>query len=294
MVYLFIGSDNYFKKEKLNEISQNNYQSFSLKKDPDYLNKIENLINPRLFSSPPFIVLYDLEKIEINSELLEKFNKGNFILIFKTKPQLLIKKFSKLGISYKEIILPNLNFKNEKDFKSFLINYLKEKNISLPENIIESLVKIFLNNPEMLLNELKKFQFIKLNHQEILNLIKWPNDSMIFKLIDDLIENKNSDFILRLKRELSLGTPLNNILSLIYKTLIRIYLLKKASNLKEENVLVLNPYYKEILKKKSRYLSEEKIKYLIKVISDLDRKYKKFMINENDALYQLAELIRLK
>ncbi len=294
MVYLLIGGDNYFIKEKIKEIAGDNYYSFSLKKDKDYLLQIESLINQKLFSFPPFIVLFDLDKIEFKDEIFSKISKGNFILIFKTKPQILIKKFIKLGIPYQEIKVENLNFRNERDFKLFLINYLKNKNIYLSEKVINVLAKIFLANPEILLNELKKIEFVKLNQEEILSLIKWPNDSMIFQLVDDLLDDKYSDFILRLKRELGFGNSLNNILSLIYKTLIRIYLLKKAYSVKQENALGLNPYYKEILKRKAQKISEKKINYLIKIVSEIDRKYKKFIINENEAVYYLAELLNSK
>lgn len=294
MVYLLIGGNEYFIKEKIRELSGNNYYLFSLKKDKDYLIQIERLINQKLFSSSLSIVLIDLEKIELTDDLLKKLNKGNFILIFKNRPQLLIKKLNKLKITYQEVEIENLNFKNEKEFKLFLINYLKNKNIKLSEKNIEILAKIFLANPVALINELKKIEFIKLDDHEILSLIKWPNDPMIFKLIDDLIDNNYSNFILRLKRELVIGNSLNNIFSLIYKTLIRIFLLKKASNLKQENSLGLNPYYKEILKNKAKKISEEKIIKFINLISDLDRKYKKFLISENDIIYQLVEFFNSK
>lgn len=294
MVYLLIGGNEYFIKEKIRELSGNNYYLFSLKKDKDYLIQIERLINQKLFSSSLSIVLIDLEKIELTDDLLKKLNKGNFILIFKNRPQLLIKKLNKLKITYQEVKIENLNFKNEKEFKLFLINYLKNKNIKLSEKNIEILAKIFLANPVALINELKKIEFIKLDDHEILSLIKWPNDPMIFKLIDDLIDNNYSNFILRLKRELVIGNSLNNIFSLIYKTLIRIFLLKKASNLKQENSLGLNPYYKEILKNKAKKISEEKIIKFINLISDLDRKYKKFLISENDIIYQLVEFFNSK
>ncbi|MCS7184198.1 MAG: hypothetical protein NZ866_02520, partial [Patescibacteria group bacterium] len=208
MIYVLIGSDNYFIKEKISELTQDNYQIVSLKKDKDYLIQIEKIINQTLFANPPFVVLIDLDKIKISDEIINKFRRGNFILIFKTKPQLLVKKLKNSQITYQEISIKNLNFKNELSFKLFLQEYLKRKKIDLPEKIITSLAKIFLVNPYLLINELKKIEKIKFNNpQEILILIKWPNESMIFHLIDDLIEGKYSDFILRLKREVNLGTP---------------------------------------------------------------------------------------
>ncbi|MCS7184251.1 MAG: hypothetical protein NZ866_02835, partial [Patescibacteria group bacterium] len=85
-----------------------------------------------------------------------------------------------------------------------------------------------------------------------------------------------------------------NIISLIYKTLLRIYLLKKAKNLKEENSLGLKPYYKEILKRKAKKISEDKIVKIIKLLSELERRYKKFLIDENQLIYQLAESLSLR
>ncbi|GIW65957.1 MAG: hypothetical protein KatS3mg094_476 [Candidatus Parcubacteria bacterium] len=294
MLYILVGKDSFFIKEKIKEISKNNYHLISLKKDKDYLIQIDNLINKRLFDHNPHIVLIDVDKIEMNDYLISKFKIGNFILVFSAKSQIFIKKIKSLSIPYQIIEIEKTNFKNERAFYYHLKNYLKNKNIELSDRIIFSLVKIFLNNHALLFNELKKIEFTKLNQEEFLDIIRWPNESTIFFLTNDLIEKNYSDFILRLKRELHLGSSFNNILSLIYKTLIRIYLLKNVKNLKQENLLGLKPYYKEILKKQANKISEGEILKLIKFISEIDRKYKKFLIDENQAVYLLAEFLKLK
>ncbi|GIW66337.1 MAG: hypothetical protein KatS3mg095_0235 [Candidatus Parcubacteria bacterium] len=294
MIYILIGNEKFFIEEKIKEISKNNYFSISLKKDKDYLLQIEGFINKRLFFDSPYIVIFDIEKKEINNDLISYFNKGNFILIFKTQDQVFIKKIRTLNIPYQVIEVGSLNFRNDKDFFNYLKKYFKDKNLNFSDEIIASLAKIFISNPIMLFNELKKIQFVNVNQNEFLDIIRWPNESMIFKLLDDLIEKKYQNFILRLKRELSLGTPLNNIISLIHKTLIRVYLLKKAKDIRQENYLGLKFYYKEILKKQAKKISETEIVNLIKIISEIDRKYKKFLIDENQAVYLLAEFFKLR
>lgn len=294
MIYILIGGDNYTLKEKIKELSNNNFQIVNPQKDKNNLIVlIDNFINRRLFDQTPTIVIENCEKLEWSDEILfDKFKKGNFILILKEANKVLINKLKKFNLPYQEIKLVNLSFKNEIEFKKFLMTYLENKKIKITNRLINVLSKIFFNNPSLLLNELKKIEFIQISEEEILSIIKWPNDSMIFQLVDDLVEAKYDDFILRLNREINLGTPLNNIFSLIYKTLIRLYLLKKAQNVSQENFLGLKYYYKQILKIKAQKISEDKILKIIEILSQIERRYKKFLMTEREAIYYLGESLK--
>jgi len=294
MIYILIGGDNYTLKEKIKELSNNNFQIVNPQKDKNNLIVlIDNFINRRLFDQTPTIVIENCEKLEWSDEILfDKFKKGNFILILKEANKVLINKLKKFNLPYQEIKLVNLSFKNEIEFKKFLMAYLENKKIKITNRLINVLSKIFFNNPSLLLNELKKIEFIQISEEEILSIIKWPNDSMIFQLVDDLVEAKYDDFILRLNREINLGTPLNNIFSLIYKTLIRLYLLKKAQNVSQENFLGLKYYYKQILKIKAQKISEDKILKIIEILSQIERRYKKFLMTEREAVYYLGESLK--
>jgi DNA polymerase III delta subunit len=294
MIYILIGGDNYTLREKIKELSNNNFQIVNPQKDKNNLIVlIDNFINRRLFDQTPTIVIENCEKLEWSDEILfDKFKKGNFILILKEANKVLINKLKKFNLPYQEIKLINLSFKNEIEFKKFLMVYLENKKIKITNRLINVLSKIFFNNPSLLLNELKKIEFIQISEEEILSIIKWPNDSMIFQLVDDLVEAKYDDFILRLNREINLGTSLNNIFSLIYKTLIRLYLLKKAQNVSQENFLGLKYYYKQILKIKAQKISEDKILKIIEIISQIERRYKKFLMTEREAIYYLGESLK--
>jgi DNA polymerase III delta subunit len=294
MIYILIGGDNYTLREKIKELSNNNFQIVNPQKDKNNLIVlIDNFINRRLFDQTPTIVIENCEKLEWSDEILfDKFKKGNFILILKEANKVLINKLKKFNLPYQEIKLVNLSFKNEIEFKKFLMAYLENKKIKITNRLINVLSKIFFNNPSLLLNELKKIEFIQISEEEILSIIKWPNDSMIFQLIDDLVEAKYDDFILRLNREINLGTPLNNIFSLIYKTLIRLYLLKKSQNVSQENFLGLKYYYKQILKIKAQKISEDKILKIIEILSQIERRYKKFLMTEREAIYYLGESLK--
>jgi DNA polymerase III delta subunit len=294
MIYILIGGDNYTLREKIKELSNNNFQIVNPQKDKNNLIVlIDNFINRRLFDQTPTIVIENCEKLEWSDEILfDKFKKGSFILILKEANKVLINKLKKFNLPYQEIKLVNLSFKNEIEFKKFLMVYLENKKIKITNRLINVLSKIFFNNPSLLLNELKKIEFIQISEEEILSIIKWPNDSMIFQLVDDLVEAKYDDFILRLNREINLGTSLNNIFSLIYKTLIRLYLLKKAQNVSQENFLGLKYYYKQILKIKAQKISEDKILKIIEIISQIERRYKKFLMTEREAIYYLGESLK--
>jgi len=299
MLYLIIGENDFLIKEKIKEITNNNYKTFSFKKNKneDFKSGILNYINKRLFDINPFIVINDLDKLELKEDFLSLLKRANFILIFKKKPLQLIKKIKELKIPLEVIELENLKFKSEYNFKKFIEKYLQEKKINLPKNIIDIISKIFYQNPDYLINELKKIEAssgLNLKKEDIINLIKWPNDSMIFSMLDDFLERNYTNFILRLKREIYIGTKIENILGLFFKTLLRIFLLKKAKYKKHYNVLNLNPYYQKKLELYSKKFDDADILKIIKILSDLDRKYKKFMIKENDFIYELINVLNVK
>jgi hypothetical protein len=300
MLYLIIGENDFLVKEKIKEITNGNYKLFSFKKnkEEDFYGEILNYINRRLFDiNPFFIVINDLEKLDLKDSFIFILKRANFILLLKKKNHQLIKKLKDSKITFEIIELENLKFKSEYSFKKFLEKYLKDKEINLPKEIIDIISKVFYQNPEYLINELKKIEYsssLNLKKEDIINLIKWPNDSTIFNMLDDFLEKNYSNFILRLKREVYIGTKIENIIGLLFKTLLRILFLKNAKYKKNYDILNLNPYYLKKLQSYTYKFNELEIIKMIKLLSDLDRKYKKFMIKENELIYEIAETLVTK
>jgi DNA polymerase III delta subunit len=295
MIHILIGEDNFCIKEKIDELKKGEKIYISLQ-EKDYIDNILKYLNNRLIGEKPAIILKNFpknSKFNLGDSVLEALSKNDAIFVLNKKDENLIKKLKNLKIDYKIYEIPKLEFKNIKDFEKFIEETIKKYDLKIPKTYIKTFAKIFINQPQILVQELKKISYYKkgreLTKEEIGYLIKWPGDSQIFELANCLLENKYKEFILRLQREISLGTKIENILGLLNKTLIRILLLKKAKSFKDEERLGLKYGYKKILKQYTRNISEEKIKKIIKILSNIDRRYKKFLIKEEDIIFELAE-----
>ncbi len=294
MLYVIIGENDFLIKEKINSLvkGEKYYISF---KDKNFKESFKQILNNRLFGSNICLVIKDLDKIELPEEILNYFKDKEVILIYQKRPELLVKKLKQLQIPYEIIEIPNLKFKNYREFEEFLVNYVKEEKINLPNEYLTILAKIFITNPVILLNEFKKLKYYKngekITKEELLNIIKWPTDSRIFEMVDDLLENRYNDFLLRLKREINIGTKPEIIIGFLYKTFLRILLLKKVKNFKDEEKLGLNYFYKQKLKMYAKKFSDEKIVKNINILAEVDRKYKKFYLKDEDIPYELIKIL---
>lgn len=297
MIYILIGEENFYIKEKINELTKGEKIFISLQ-EKEALENIIKLLNRRILGPQPTLIIKCFNKgnknnIKIPDEVLKELSKNDVIFLLEKQNDEFIKKIKNLKLKYEIFTIPKLEFKNEKEFEEFIFEFIRKNKIKIPIDYIKTLAKIFINQPEILIQELKKLYYYKkgelITKEELGYLIRWPYESQIFDLINSLLENKHKEFIMRLKRELMLGTKIENIIGLLNKTLIRILLLKKAKNTKEEDMIGLNYRYKIILKKFANNITEDKIKSLIKSLSQLDRRYKKNLIKEEDFLYELSE-----
>jgi DNA polymerase III delta subunit len=301
MIYILIGEDNFSIKEKIDEIKKGEKIYISLK-EKDSLDTILQNLNNRLIGKRPNIILKDFpsnSKFNLGDNILEALSKNNAIFILNKKDEIIIKKLKNLKIDYEIYEIPKLEFKKEEEFKEFIEDLVEKYNLKLPKTYIPTLAKIFINQPQILIQELKKLSYYKKNKEitkkEIEDLIRWPLDSRIFELSNYLLKNEYKNFILALQREITLGTKIENILGLLNKTLIRIFLLKKVKSYKDEERLEkefkMGYGYRKILKQYTKNFTEEKIKKIIKILSNIDRKYKKFLINNEEVIFELAEAL---
>ncbi|MGC8981634.1 MAG: DNA polymerase III subunit delta [Minisyncoccia bacterium] len=295
MIYILIGEEGFYIKEKIDELKKGEKIYISLQ-EKDSIDNILKYLNNRLLGKKPTIVIKNFprnSKFNLSEKILKELSKNDAIFVVDKKNEDLIKKLKNLDIDYKIYEIPKLEFKNIRDFEEFIGEIIEKYGIKIPKSYIKTFAKIFINQPAVLIQELKKLSYYKkgreLTKDEINYLIKWPSDSQIFELTNCLLENKYREFILRLKREINVGTKIENILGLLNKTLIRILLLKKAKSYKDEERLGLKYGYRKILKQYAKNIPEEKIKKIIKILANIDRRYKKFLIKEDDVIFELAE-----
>ncbi|MEM5875662.1 MAG: hypothetical protein QXX45_03805 [Candidatus Aenigmatarchaeota archaeon] len=295
MIYIFIGEEDYLIEEKLDDLNFKNKVVFSLK-DKELKQKLTQYLNQRLFSTEDIcIVLKDGDKIDLDIDFLNFIKNKNVVFIFKQKTEVFLKKLKDLKIPHRVEEIPSLSFKKPEDFLGFLIKYTEQHNIHIPTKILSALSEVFLHHPTILLNDLKKLKYYKPNgtftKEEILNLIRWPTDSQIFELVDALLDRKYENFIMRLKREIVIGTKIESIIGFLYKTLLRILLIKKIKPYQTKllNTLDIKPAYQWKLREYSKKISEEEIKKILQTLSDLDRKYKKFILKEEDFVYEFTK-----
>lgn len=299
MIYVLIGEEDYLIEEKLEELGLKDRIVFSLK-DKELKHKISQYLNQRLFADNNdfCVVLKDCDKIDIETDFLNYFKNKTAIFIFKQRPELFIKKLKDLKIEYKIEEIPNLSFKKAEDFEKFLLEYTKKHSIKLPFSILKTLSQVFLNYPTILLNDFKKLKYYKpdgeFTREEVINLIRWPTDSQVFKLVDALIEKNYSNFIMGIKREINIGTKIEFILGFLCKTLLRIFLMKKIKPYQRKllDSLDIKPAYQWRLKEYSKKITEDEIKRIIRLLSEIDRKYKKFILKDKDLVYEIAKIFK--
>ena len=298
MIYILIGEEDFLIKEKIESLDIDGDILVFSAKEKDLEDKLNKSINQRLFGKDEWIIIKDCDKSSLNNKILNILLKNkNIILIFNQKPDYLIKDLEKNKIQFQIEEIPSLSFKKPEEFEAFLKEFIKNYNIKIPDYMLKNLSKIFLNSPNALLNELKKIKYYKegkpITKEELIQLIKWPTDSQIFELLDDLVNKNYEDFIMRIKREILIGTKIENIIAYLYKTLLRILLIKKIKY-KQSNILNslnIKPAYQWRLKEYGKNLDEAEIRKMIQILADLDRKYKKFILKEEDFAYELFKAL---
>lgn len=283
-------------KEKIAEISDNNYKFLSFK-DKDFILDFQREINKKLWDKNSFVAICDF-RLENGWEpfyaMLRNYSP-DVIFIFKEKPAWFLKILKEEKISCKiHQIAYKLNEKGrigKANFRKWAEEMLNKYQVKLHPLAFEKLCGIFINSPSQFLTEIKKLSYYKRNQliktDEIKALIRQPNESRIFEMIDYLEERDFGKFFSYLKREIIImgksDKELLSIFGLLGATIYRMLLLKKGQ---EENRLSeinsLNPYYKNKLLLASRKFTEKELKYIYNIVTTLEKRYKKYQIKASD------------
>lgn len=284
MIYVIIGKEHFLIKEKIEELStdykvliySNNFKEFIL--------DLQKYTNTHLFyNKNKYLVLKYLDKLKIEEhkiliEILKNSNQ-NFILVFNNEIVDFFHLLRKNKIKY-EIFY--LKLPNKKEIESFIRERFIKSKIKISEKFIKSLKEVYQDNIEDFLNDLKKIQIVGSNWENIKQIIHLKTN--VFKIQDYFLDKNWPLFIHHFKKFILEDKSRDKIetlktLTLLYNSLIKIYLLKTTNNFININV---KDYYLRKLKEKSKKLTLEDIKLLISALAKTDKKFKKFYINIKD------------
>jgi DNA polymerase III delta subunit len=284
-IYVLVGQNQSLIERKINELSSQNISLNYNNNFREFFLELQKITNQFLWSNKKDIVLKNLDELK-NNEILAfteflKNSQNNFILIFPQEPTDFLDKLRKNKIKFK---IFHLQPPQKRYLEEFVKNYALERKVSLPQNIIKILKENYLDNFDLLLNDLEKIIILSKNNlnsknfQQILQILHFQTDA--FKIQDFFLDKNWPLFIHHFKKFILEDKSKDKketlkILSLLLHSLLIIYFLKTG---KTEKIKV-NPYYLQKLKEKAKNLTLEEIKLLISALAKTDKKFKKFYLN---------------
>jgi DNA polymerase III delta subunit len=284
-IYVLVGQNQSLIERKINELSSQNISLNYNNNFREFFLELQKITNQFLWSNKKDIVLKNLDELK-NNEILAfteflKNSQNNFILIFPQEPTDFLDKLRKNKIKFK---IFHLQPPQKRYLEEFVKNYALERKVSLPQNIIKILKENYLDNFDLLLNDLEKIIILSKNNlnsknfQQILQILHFQTDA--FKIQDFFLDKNWPLFIHHFKKFILEDKSKDKketlkILSLLLHSLLIIYFLKTG---KTEKIKV-NPYYLQKLKEKAKNLTLEEIKLLISALAKTDKKFKKFYLS---------------
>jgi DNA polymerase III delta subunit len=311
MIYIFYGDNDLLIEDRLLKFGTELVYLDS--NDEDFLDRFKQHLNPRLLGENPSLVLKGADKLNSRVEDIVKQlvdNHITVIFISKAKPEQLLKKLKDHKITYEVIECTQKPFKQRQgqDFIKFVKSMIAEYKLKLPPGTSELFSSVFINQPRILKQELRKLSAFKqgemINKEEMLALIHWPPEGRVWDLTDALLERNWSKFLLFLDREIKLffldrEIKLNKdekipwLIGALKTTVLNLLLVKAASESGKLQSIKLHPYYKFKLTRYCHNFSYQELLSLLKILANLDRRYKKYQLDIQNFLsefvFQLTE-----
>jgi len=137
-----------------------------------------------------------------------------------------------------------------------------------------------------------------INKEEMLALIHWPAEGRVWDLTDALLERNWSKFLFYLDREIKLNKVNKDedipwLIGALKTTVLNLLLVKAASESGKLQSIKLHPYYKFKLTRHCYNFSYQELLSLLKILANLDRRYKKYQLDIQNFLsefvFQLTE-----
>jgi len=279
MINILIGENSFLIDKKIKNLTPDYtlliYNNFS-----DFFSQLQKLTNNNIWGSKKDLVIKNLDKIKkedlkiLIDFLKQKFDQ-NFILIFDKEPLDFINLLRKNKIKFKII---NIKKPQKREIEDFIKDFVSEKGLILNQKIIQFLKENYEDNIELLINDLEKLSLLTKNPtlEDIKNIIHFQTN--VFKIQDYFLDKNWPLFIHNFKKfifELKDKNEIFGILSLLFNSLFKIYLIKKGKIKEIEG----NSFYLSKLQNKAKNLSFLDIKFMIEALAKTDKKLKKFYIN---------------
>ncbi len=279
MINILIGENNFLIDKKIKNLTSDYtlliYNTFS-----EFFSQLQKLTNNNIWGSKKDLVIKNLDKIKkedlkiLIDFLKQKFDQ-NFILIFNKEPLDFINLLRKNKIKFKII---NIKKPQKREIEDFIKDFTSEKGLILNQKIIQFLKENYEDNIELLINDLEKLSLLTKNPtlEDIKNIIHFQTN--VFKIQDYFLDKNWPLFIHNFKKfifELKDKNEIFGILSLLFNSLFKIYLIKKGKIKEIEG----NSFYLSKLQNKAKNLSFLDIKFMIEALAKTDKKLKKFYIN---------------
>jgi DNA polymerase-3 subunit delta len=279
MINILIGENSFLIDKKIKNLTSDYtlliYNTFS-----DFFYQLQKLTNNNIWGSKKDLVIKNLDKIKkedlkiLIDFLKQKFDQ-NFILIFNKEPLDFINLLRKNKIKFKII---NIKKPQKREIEDFIKDFASEKGLILNQKIIQFLKENYEDNIELLINDLEKLSLLTKNPtlEDIKNIIHFQTN--VFKIQDYFLDKNWPLFIHNFKKfifELKDKNEIFVILSLLFNSLFKIYLIKKGKIKEIEG----NSFYLSKLQNKAKNLSFLDIKFMIEALAKTDKKLKKFYIN---------------
>lgn len=321
---LLEGEDVYLKIKRLNEIKQKIFKENNLNEGINYFKyqkiNVEDLIYqiemPSFLGGEKLIIIEDetyFKQIETNSKKIIKFLENeenikniNITLVFFYNQKLRdTNKLKKIFLKSGRIF--NIAAPNENEIRKEIINILNKEKVKMEYKEITYFIQSVGNDIYKIINELdkiiryKKQEKIKENKassniqikiEDIDKIVIKSEDAKMFDITKALEISQNQKAVKIFTENFKNKNEMLGFISYLYTYYFDIYLTKKASSerISPESILNIPPnrrFVINIYKKIAGRLSLNKIKYILKEISRIDRLTK----TENTDTYMLIKAL---
>ncbi len=280
-IFCLIGQNYFLIEAKIKEIT-NKAKRLSFNKDiKEFFFELEKESNQKLIGQNNDLIIKNIEKLKNNEQIrlisyLREL-KIKIIFIFSSEPTEFFSLLRKNKIKF-EII--NISEPRKNDLENFIKEFLRKRGLKLSQEILEFLKENYADNFDLLFRDLEKISYLdqdNLNKEDLTQLISFhPN---IFKIQNLFFEKNWPNFIHSFKKLILEDKSKNsfealNVLSFLFSSLLKVYLMKNYPGAKIEG----HYYYLAKLKEKVNKLDNEELKKLILCLAKTDKKIKKFYL----------------
>ena len=292
-LFLFYGSNQGYKNQIIEDLFTSSFKGEIIRFDEDEILKnqqdfVGNLMNKSLFDDEKLIIISRItEKIlNIVTEIIER-KIDKIIIILNSE---VLEKKSKVRSLFekdKDLVCIPFYEDNIKSLSIIALNFFREKNIKISQEIINLLVERSRGDRNNINNELEKIENLSKTKKkiEIEDIIKVTNLSENYSVFE-LAEN----YLAKNKKKVSNILNENNFASeecvLILRTILnrskRLLKLKEAQDKNNNIDLTISSYKppifwkeKEVVKKQMESWTDDEVKKIIYKINDLEILVKK-------------------